>query len=60
MKVAKTNLRKQDALRVETAQKWLILGKPTQALRELHQLPRRAWRHPMSERILWRAALSLA
>ena len=59
MKAAKTNLKKKDALRVKTAQKWLGLGKPVRAIRELQCLTKRAWRHPLSEKVLWRAALSL-
>ena len=60
MRAAKTNLKKKDALRVKTAQKWLGLGKPAQALRELQRLTKRAWKHPLSEKVLWRAAMSLS
>ena len=59
MKVAKTDLRKQDARRVESAERWLGLGKPMHAIRELHRLTKRAWRHPLSEKVLWRAAQTL-
>ena len=60
MKAAKTNLRKKDARRVESAERWLGLGKPIKALGELQRLTKRAWRHPWSEKVLWRAAQSLS
>lgn len=58
MKAAKTDLKKKDARRVRTAEMWLGLGKPRQAVAELQRLTRRAWRHPWSEQVLWRAAQS--
>jgi len=60
MRAAKTNLKKKDARRVHTAEIWLGLGKPRQALAELQLLTRCAWRHPWSEQVLWRAAQSLS
>jgi predicted Zn-dependent protease len=60
MKAAKTNLRKKDVSRVKSAEMWLGLGKPARALRELQRLTRRAWDHPWSEQLLWRAAQSLS
>jgi hypothetical protein len=59
MKAGKTNLLKKDARRVETAERWLGMGKPVRALVELQRLTGRAWRHPWSEQVLWRAAQSL-
>ena len=59
MKAAKTDLQKKDACRVENAEKLLKLGKPMRALVELQCLTKRAWRHPWSEKVLWRAAQSL-
>ncbi|HZR21912.1 MAG TPA: hypothetical protein VFE51_31820 [Verrucomicrobiae bacterium] len=60
MKAPKTNLRKKDVSRVKTAEMWLGLGKPRHALRELQRLTHRAWKHPWSEQVLWRAAQCLA
>ena len=34
------------ALRVKSAEYWLMLGEADQALRELEALPKRAWNHP--------------
>ena len=59
-RAAKTNLRKEDVSRVKTAEMWLGMGKPIQALGELQRLTKRAWKHPWSEQVLWRAAQSLA
>ena len=59
MRTAKTNLKTKDARRVQTAEMWLGMGKPRQALLELQRLTKRAWRHPWSEQVLWRAAQSL-
>jgi hypothetical protein len=56
---AKKELRKEDARRVESAEKWLGLGKPSQALAELQLLTKNAWKHPWSEQVLWRAAQSI-
>jgi len=60
MRVAKTNLRKKDARRVQTAEMWLGIGRPRQAIVELQRLTKRAWQHPWSEQVLWRAAQLLA
>ena len=59
MKAARTNLKRKDVRRVRTAEMWLGLGKPKQALSELQRLTKRAWKHPWSEQVLWRAATSL-
>jgi len=52
----KTNLRSRDAVRVMRAERWLQKGKPTRALRHLQHLTKRAWAHPWTEKIIWRAA----
>ncbi|HTL17975.1 MAG TPA: hypothetical protein VL793_12105 [Patescibacteria group bacterium] len=59
-RAVKSNLRKEDAHRVKTAEMWLIMGKPLRALTELQRLTHRAWKHPRSEQILWRAAQCFA
>ena len=59
MRTAKTNLKKHDVHRVKTAEMLLGLGKPIRALSELQRLTKRAWQHPWSEQVLWRAAQSL-
>jgi hypothetical protein len=56
MRTAKTNLSMKDAVRVKSAEMWLKLGEPMQALRELQSLTRRAWKHPWTENVFWRAA----
>jgi hypothetical protein len=60
MKAVKTSLKKTDVRRVEAAEMWIGMGKPLQALVELQRLTKRAWRHPWSEQVLWRAARSLS
>jgi hypothetical protein len=42
MKKAETNLTVRDAVRVKSADTWLRVGKPNQALKELQRLGRRA------------------
>ena len=59
MKTVKTDLKKQDKHRVKKAATLLQMGKPQHALAKLQRLTRRAWNHPLSERVLWRAAVSL-
>ncbi len=52
----KTDLRQRDAMRVKSAERWLRLGEPRQALLELQRLTRQAWNHPWTEQVMWRAA----
>ena len=59
MRTAKTNLSLKDAVRVKSAEMWLRLGEPFQAFQELQRLTRRAWKHPWTERVFWRVALSI-
>jgi hypothetical protein len=40
-----------DALRVKSAEFWLILGQPQAALLELHKLSSRALSHPWAQRV---------
>jgi len=49
----------KDALLVKTAEMWLRLGEPSQALMELQRLTKRAWKHPWVESVFWRAAQGL-
>jgi hypothetical protein len=56
MKRAKSNLRLKDALRVQTAESWLRMGRPLEALQELQRLTQKAWNHPWPEQLVWRAA----
>ena len=60
MRRPKTNLRSKDALRVKQADMWLRAGQPLNAVRDLHQLTARAWNHPWTEQIVWRAAQEIA
>jgi predicted Zn-dependent protease len=60
VKAARTNLQKQDVDRVKNAEMWLGMGNPLRAMRELQRLTKRAWAHPWSEQVLWRAAQSLS
>jgi hypothetical protein len=55
-KIKKTNLSIKDAVCVKSAEMWLKLGEPKQALQELQSLRKRAWKHPWTENVLWRAA----
>jgi hypothetical protein len=59
MRTAKTNLSIKDAVRVKSAEMWLKLGEPLQALHELQRLTRQAWKHPWTENVFWRAAHSI-
>ena len=56
MRTVKTNLSIKDAVRVKSAEMWLKLGEPLQALQELQRLTRKAWKHPWTENVFWRAA----
>ena len=56
MTTPKTKLPMKDALLVKTAEMWLRLGEPCQALMELQRLTKRAWKHPWVESVFWRAA----
>ena len=60
MKPAKTNLGIKDAVRVKSAEMWLKMGEPFQALLELQRLPKKAWKHPWTENVFWRAAHALS
>ncbi len=44
-------LRLRDALRVKSAELWLEVGEPTEALLELQRLTKRAWKHPWAVRV---------
>lgn len=52
MKKAAEKLELGDAIRIRTAEMWLEVGEPTEALVELQKLTRRAWRHPWAEKVL--------
>ncbi len=52
MMIAQARIALEDAVRVKSAEYWLILGEPTEALRELEKLSRRARTHPWAERAL--------
>ena len=47
------NLTIKDAVRVKSAEFWIKLGEPRQALSELQQLPRRLWNHPSVRMVLY-------
>lgn len=55
MNTGHEKLRMQDALRVKSAELWLLLGQPQQALDELMQLSDDAKRHPWTLKVLKRA-----
>lgn len=44
-------LRLGDALRVKSAELWLEVGEPTEALLELQRLTKAAWKHPWTKRV---------
>jgi hypothetical protein len=44
----------QDAVRIQSAEFWLRLGQPREALGELQRLPRRLWDHPSVRLVLHR------
>jgi hypothetical protein len=51
----------QDAVRLRSAELWLQLGQPMEALTELQQLPFRIRKHPKAMRVcrsVYRAALA--
>jgi len=50
MKELQKKLILRDALRVRSAEMWLRLGEPSQALLELQKLPKRAQRDPLVSR----------
>jgi hypothetical protein len=56
----KTVPRAKDLLLVRKAEKWMGCGQPRQALLELQQLTQRAWKLPLADRIIWRAAHTMS
>jgi hypothetical protein len=46
------SLRLKDALRIKSAEFWLKLGEPGQAVLELRQVPKRVWNHPAMKLVL--------
>ena len=42
----------KDAIRIKSAEFWLKLGQPAQALSELQRLPRSLWNHPSVRLVL--------
>ncbi len=44
---------------MKSAELWLRLGQPKQALLELKRVTPRAWKHPWTENVMWRAAQAL-
>jgi predicted Zn-dependent protease len=50
MKELRKKLMLRDALRVRSAEMWLRLGEPAQALMELQKLPKRAQQDPLVTR----------
>ena len=57
MKTSQIRIPLCDALRIKSAELWLRLGQPMQALMELQQLKTRAQKHPWTRRV-FRAAYS--
>ncbi|PWU14447.1 MAG: hypothetical protein C5B50_17250 [Verrucomicrobia bacterium] len=55
----KKKLRIKDAVRLEGAEMRLQKGKPQQALRKLQRMTERAWDHPWTEHLVWRAAQAM-
>lgn len=52
MRISHVSIALRDAIRVKSAEYWLTLGQPVQALLELEQLPRRARKHPWATKVL--------
>jgi hypothetical protein len=48
-----------DAIRIRSAELWLEVGQPKEALRELQRLSPAAWRHPWAARVLQVASHAL-
>lgn len=59
MKRLKSELPLRDAVRVKSAETWLHMGEPAQALLELKKLTRKAWRHPWTEQVMWKTAQAM-
>ncbi len=59
MRTSKSNLRLKDAVHVKSAELWLRMGEPLQALLELQRLTERAWKHPWTAQVMWRAAQAM-
>ena len=55
MKTRHNRIPFRDALRVKSAELWLQLGQPTEALKELHAVSARARQHPWATRVLLHA-----
>ena len=51
MKTVRVKLAFPDALRLMSAELWLRLGEPVQALLELQKLTKSAAKHPWAERV---------
>jgi hypothetical protein len=54
MKTARLKLPLRDALRVRSAELWLLLGEPVQALLELQKVTKRAWKDPWTVQVFER------
>jgi hypothetical protein len=52
MKITGVEINLADALRIKSAEYWLQLGQPTQALSELQRLSRKARPHPWVNKVL--------
>jgi hypothetical protein len=52
MKITGIEINLADALRIKSAEYWLQLGQPTQALLELQRLSRKARPHPWAYKVL--------
>ncbi len=55
MKTVTDKLRLAEAVRVKSAEFWLKLGQPAQALMELQHLPERAQQHPWASEVFQKA-----
>jgi hypothetical protein len=57
--IRKSGLPLRHALRIKTAEVWLEVGRPVQALEALQALPRRIWAHPWVNRVRQNAVEAL-
>jgi hypothetical protein len=60
MKIHDLKITFGDALRVKSAEFWLQLGQPLQALNELRNLPEGAYNNPWTKKVLQSASRAAA
>ena len=58
MRVGQTRIGLEDAIRIKSAEFWLELGQPVEAIRELRRLSQRGRRHPWALEVLRRTSVA--